>query len=376
MMTRRIRLRGFFLRYRRKCGTEGETGWDSMAKVRLADIAERVGVSAVTVHNALVGNRGVSVELRQKIQAVADELGYQTPSEKRREEGKEESYTIGVLVAENYLAQYETFYWKMYHELAVAASESHCFTLVEVLKKSDEMDSLRMPTCIRENRVDGLIVLGELHAEYRTRLKETVKIPLVYLDTYDKEFAADAVITDSFYGMFLLTEFLFDQGIDELGFLGSIYSTSSIMDRYCGFMKSMLLHGKTVKPEWLVEDRDRLGQMGFELPAKLPKGFVCNCDLAAYMLIDKLRERGLRVPEDISVVGFDNYLYPGLADLQITTYEVDTKVMSKVALKKIVKQIKNPKQGHGVDIVSGRVVIKKSVKLRKQSTAEGTADGM
>lgn len=338
-----------------------------MAKVRLADIAERVGVSAVTVHNALVGNKGVSSEIRQRIQEVADELGYQTPSDKRRREGTEESYTIGVLVAENYLAQYETFYWKMYHELAVVATENHCFTSVEVLKKADEMDSLRMPACIRENRVDGLIVLGELNTAYRAKLRDTVKIPMVYLDTYDKEFAADAVITDSFYGMFLLTEFLFDQGIDELGFLGSIYSTSSIMDRYCGFMKSMLLHGKTVKPEWLVEDRDRLGQMGFELPKNLPKGFVCNCDLAAYMLIDKLRARGLRVPGDISVVGFDNYLYPGLADLQITTYEVDTKVMTKVALKKIIKQIRNPKQGHGVDIVSGHMVIKKSVRMKDQT---------
>lgn len=335
-----------------------------MAKVRLADIAEKVGVSTVTVHNALAGNKGVSDELRQKIQSVADELGYQVPSEKKQERKVEESHTIGVLVAENYLAQYETFYWKMYQELAMIATEKRCFTAVEVLKKTDEMETLKMPACVEEKRVDGLIVLGEINKEYIAKLKDTVKIPVVFLDFYDKDLASDAVVTDNFYGMFLLTEFLFDQGIDELGFLGSIFATSSIMDRYCGFMKAMLLHGKNIHPEWLIEDRDKMGKMDFELPKKLPKGFVCNCDLAASMLIDKLKERGLRVPEDISVVGFDNYLYPGLADLQITTYEVNTRAMTKVALEKILKQIRNPKRGHGLDVVSGHMVVKKSVKLK------------
>ena len=335
-----------------------------MAKVRLADIAEKVGVSTVTVHNALAGNKGVSDELRQKIQSVADELGYQVPSEKKQERKVEESHTVGVLVAENYLAQYETFYWKMYQELAMVATEKRCFTAVEVLKKTDEMETLKMPACVEEKRVDGLIVLGEINKEYIAKLKDAVKIPVVFLDFYDKDLAGDAVVTDNFYGMFLLTEFLFDQGIDELGFLGSIFATSSIMDRYCGFMKAMLLHGKNIHPEWLIEDRDKMGQMDFELPKRLPKGFVCNCDLAASMLIDKLKERGLRVPEDISVVGFDNYLYPGLADLQITTYEVNTRAMTKVALEKILKQIRNPKRGHGLDVVSGHMVIKKSVKLK------------
>ncbi len=332
-----------------------------MAKVRLADIAEKTGVSAVTVHNALSGNKGVSDELRERIRRVAQEMGYEVTAAKKQERADETPHTIGVLIAENYLAQYETFYWKMYQELAVIASEKRCFTAVEVLKKEDEMNTLRMPRCLEEQRVDALIVLGEIAKDYIIRLQKHADMPVVFLDFYDKDLAQDAVVTDNFYGMFLLTEYLFSQGITELGFVGSIFATSSIMDRYCGFTKSMLLHGKNIHPEWVIEDRDRLGQMGFELPEKLPKGFVCNCDLAAYMLIDKLKARGVRVPEDVSVVGFDNYLYPGLADLQITTYEVNTRAMAKVAVEKALKQIKNPKRGRGMDVVSGRLVIKQTV---------------
>lgn len=337
-----------------------------MGKVRLADIAEKIGVSVVTVHNALSGNKGVSDAMRQKIQETAQEMGYQMSSEKKQDRAEKQSYTIGVLIAENYLAQYETFYWKMYQELALIATDKRCFTSVEVLKKEDELHTLKLPVCVEEKRVDGLIVLGEINKQYIAVLKEAVEVPVIFLDFYDKELAEDAVVTDNFYGMFLLTEFMFEQGIDELAFVGSVFATSSIMDRYCGFNKSMLLHGKNIHPEWIIEDRDAFGQMGVELPKKIPKGFVCNCDLAAFMLIEKLEKAGYRVPEDVSVVGFDNYLYPGLADLQITTYEVNTKAMTKVALEKVLKQIRNPKRGHGLDIISGRVVIKKTVKLKNE----------
>lgn len=334
-----------------------------MAKIRLVDIAEKIDVSTVTVYNALSGNKGVSNELRSKIQNIAEEMGYNLPTDKKQKRNNEELHTIGVIVAENYLAQYETFYWKIYQELAMSATEKTCFTTVEVLKKNDEIHTLKMPACVVERRVEGLIVLGEINKSYIAKLKKVSDIPIVFLDFYDIDLATDAVVADNFYGMFALTEFMFNQGIDEIGFVGSIFATCSIMDRYCGFMKSMMLHGKNLNPEWLIEDRDKLGQMDIKLPNNLPKGLACNCDLAAFMIMEKLKERGIRVPDDISIVGFDNYLYPGLADLQITTYDVNTKTMAKVALDKVIKQIKNPKRGHGLDVVSGQMVIKKTVKL-------------
>ena len=337
-----------------------------MDKVRLTDIAELVGVSTVTVHNALSGNKGVSESVRQQILDVANEMGYQTLAEKRQSRENQELFTIGVLIAENYLAQYTTFYWKLYQELAILATEKHCFTAVEVLKKEDEIETYKMPTYVEENRLDGLIVIGEIDKTYIKRLKEFTQIPIIFMDFYDSKLAEDAVIQDNFYGMYMLTEFMFNQGIDELAFVGSIFSTSSIMDRYCGFLKSMTQHGKNVPNEWLIKDRDELGYMDFDLPKKLPKGFVCNCDLAAGMVMDKLQERGYRVPEDISVVGFDNYLIPGFPDKNITTYEVNKKAIAKAALEKVLKQIRNPKFGHGINVISGNMVIKNTVKLKDE----------
>lgn len=333
-----------------------------MGKVRLVDIANEVGVSTVTVHNALTGQKGVSEILREQIQRTAEELGYENHKKvKEAEEQSGDFQKIGVLIAERYLGNHTTYYWKLYQELALAATEKQCYTTIETLKNGEGEQLLKLPQMVVQNKVEGLIIIGEINKEYIRKLREAVSMPVVFLDFYDRELARDAVIADNFYGMYQMTEVLFERGLEEIGFIGSIYATSSIMDRYCGFMKAMTEHRKNIHPEWLIEDRDRNGIVEFELPKRLPKAFVCNCDLVAGMLINKLNARGLRVPEDISVVGFDNFLYPGYADMKITTYEVNTKAMVRVAIKKLMKQFKNPNSGRGLEIVSGHVVLKNSV---------------
>lgn len=97
-----------------------------MAKVRLADIAEKVGVSSVTVHNAITGQKGVSEEVRMKILRVAEEMGYQSASLNTKQESPVRFKNIGVLISERYLAEYTTFYWKMYQELSIVATEKKC----------------------------------------------------------------------------------------------------------------------------------------------------------------------------------------------------------------------------------------------------------
>lgn len=332
-----------------------------MAKVRLSDIAEKIGVSTVTVHNALSGQKGVSEELRQRIIGLADEMGYrQNTAAARREKGRGLK-NIGIIISEKYLAEYTTFYWKMYQEMALIAVDKNCMTSVEILKHEMETDFI-LPRVVTQDTVEGLIIMGMIGKEYIRFLQKESRMPVIFLDFYDKELSADSVIGDNFYGMYLMTEYLFEHGFNRMAYVGSIRATSSIMDRYCGFQKALWEHGRELPEEWLIEDRNEMGDIMFELPGKLPEAFVCNCDLVAGKLILMLEERGLRVPEDISVVGFDNYLYPGFPDKHITSYEVNTKVMVRVALEKVLKRLKNPQSGRGLDIISGHIVEKESVR--------------
>ena len=221
-----------------------------------------------------------------------------------------------------------------------------------------------LPRIQEEHTVDALIVMGEISREYIHFMKKHTDVPVIFLDFYDKELAKDAVIADNFYGMYLMTGYLFEQGFTKMAYVGSIHVTSSIMDRYCGFYKAQLEHGRVLPEEWLIEDRDEKGYMDIKLPEHMPEAFVCNCDLAAGLLIVELEKQGYRVPEDVSVVGFDNYLYPGFPDKKITSYEVNTQVMVKVALEKALKQIKNPASGRGLSVVSGKIVEKESVRKK------------
>lgn len=337
-----------------------------MAKaVKLADIAERLSVSTVTVSKALSGQKGVSEEMRAKIKQLADEMGYKQPSAHRAEKVNR-SYNIGVLIAERYLDKYDSFYWQMYQQVATKAVAKECFTLMEVVSAEMEQEK-EFPKLVQEEKADGIIVIGRLFDSYLEFLNEYAGIPLIYLDFCDEKQNTDAVISDSYYGAYRLTNYLFDMGHRNIAYVGTLLATGSITDRYFGYTKSLLEHGMQVKDEWVMDDRDReTGRIDTEnilkLPAEMPTAFVCNCDLTASYLIKMLQEAGYRVPEDISVAGYDNYLFPGLCDVAITTYEVDMKEMARRTIRMLMKKISGEPYRQGICIVEGHMVIKDSVK--------------
>lgn len=337
-----------------------------MAKaVRLADIAQRLGVSTVTVSKALSGQKGVSEEMRAKITQLAKELGYQqTFAQSGRKTDR--SYNLGVLIAECYLDKYDSFYWQMYQQVITKASKKGCFTLMEVVSTEME-ENAELPQIVQEHKIDGMLVIGRLKKEYLKILSQQTEIPLVYLDFCDERQETDAVISDSYYGAYSLTNYLFAMGHTRIAFVGTLLATGSITDRYFGYAKSLLEHGLQVKEEWVIEDRDKEtgninADLWIRLPEEMPTAFVCNCDLTASFLIKKLREAGYLVPEEISVVGYDNYLFPGLCDVAITTYEVDVEEMARKAIHTLLKKIKGESYRQGICIVEGHMVIKDSVK--------------
>lgn len=336
-----------------------------MAKaVKLADIAGQLGVSTVTVSKALSGQKGVSEAMREKIKELADEMGYKQPSAIKREK-VQKSYNIGVLISEKYLDEYDSFYWKMYQSVATKAVQKECFTLLEVISLDSEAKQM-LPKMVLEEKVDGLIIVGRLGTEYLAALHKGTSTPMVYLDFYDEREMSDSVISNSYYGSYLLTNYLFDMGHENIAYVGNLLCSTSIMDRYFGYARSMMEHGKAVSDEWVIPDRDmEFGKVDVEIDyngfEKKPTAFVCNCDLTASKVIKRLKEQGICVPEDVSVTGFDNYLYPGLCDVEITSYEVDVKEMSRKAVHILLRKIEDSRYQKGITIIDGRMVVKDSV---------------
>ena len=336
-----------------------------MAKaVKLSDIAERVGVSTVTVSKALSGQKGVSEEVREKIHSIAEDLGYQQPSAARKSQNHK-NFNIGILISERFLVKYESFYWQMYQAVATRATAEECFTMLEVIGKAEEENG-RMPKLVQERKVDGIIVIGKMMDAYLQHLNTEAGIPVIYLDYYNGREASDSVISNSYYGTYELTYYLYRMGHRKIAYVGTLLAMESITDRYFGYQKALLELGLEQKKGWVLDDRHiETGEIDtvnmLQIPKDMPTAFVCNCDLTASFLIKKLKDNGYRVPEDISVVGFDNYLYPGLSDIQITTYEVDLEEMARRAIHNMISKISNENYKPGIHIVEGHMVLKESV---------------
>jgi DNA-binding LacI/PurR family transcriptional regulator len=336
-----------------------------MAKsVKLADIAAILNVSTVTVSKALSNQKGVSEELREKIKKLADEMGYRQPSTIKKD-AESTSYNIGVIIGELFLDKYQSFYWQMYQAITTRAVMKGCFTLLEVLSKEDE-NNLILPKLVQEQKADGVIVIGRLNEEYLDYLNMHAGVPIIYLDFYTEKETCDAIISNSYFGSYMLTNYLFEMGHKRIGYVGSVLATDSITDRYFGYAKALMEHGVTIKQEWVINDRTSdIAKIYVDpktiLIEDMPTAYVCNCDLTASYVIRILQEAGYHVPEDISVVGFDNYLYPGMCNVGITSYEVDFKEMARRTIHNMIKKISNTSYKPGVVIVQGKIVYKDSV---------------
>lgn len=334
-------------------------------KPTLEDIAGRLQVSVVTVSNALAGRSGVSEELRARIVQTAQELGYQ------RRERKEKKFSaarktmpdgmkIGVIAEERYLEKFASFYWAMYQKIVVEASRRGCFVLLEVLAE-ETRNTQELPKLVKQDQIDALIVLGHMTTEYLHKLYRSLKQPMLLMDFDDMEIPCDAVISNGFYGMYYMTNYLIRAGHTQLGFVGSYLATDSIMDRYQGFSKSLLEHGLVQRPEWILEDRSlSTGKAAVRLPEELPTAFVCNCDYIANLVAEELKKSGLRVPEDISLVGYDDFLMKGEMKERITTYSVDMEAMAHEAVKLLMKRKKGELDEKIVRIVEGRMIERSS----------------
>ena len=328
-------------------------------EVRLADIAKQLGVSVVAVSNALAGQKGVSEELRTKIKQVAAEMGYQV---RGTAVSSKKILNVGVIIGEKYLGPYPSYYWKVYQELSLIAGLHNCVILFEVLRHEREA-ALELPLFAVEQQIQGLIVIGEIGRPYLEFLHEQPDFPMVLVDFMMQGMGCPSVMADNYYGMYKMVNYLIEQGHKEIAYVGTLLASNSITDRYFGYRKALMERGLEVNPDWVLQDRTMEGQIGnIQLPDRMPTAFACNCDLTASVLVNLLESQGYRIPEDISIVGFDNYLYEGLCDTSITSYEVDIKEMVRCAIKIVVSLAECGKAPADMRMVSGCVVEKESVR--------------
>ena len=327
-----------------------------MKKPTMRDIAKAAGTSAVTVSKALAGQPGMSEETRNRILQIAGKMGYEYPGGERT--GQKQNLDIGILIPDRYF-EAESFYALLYKELIKKLADRGHFGLLELLKTEDEA-ARTLPNLVRSGKVKALILLGEPEKAYY-RMIAQCGIPVLFLDFYDEQANADAVTGDNTYGTYRLTSHLIRLGRRKIGFVGNMKATSSIMDRFLGYYRAMLVNDLPVNEKWILSDREESGGLKLpELPEELPEAFVCNCDLAARALMERLKERGVRIPEDVAVTGFDDFPPGSEEDIGLSTFRVDTDAMIELAIKTILERCAGSDKPFGRTVIGGQPVYRVS----------------
>lgn len=347
--------------------------------VKMLDIATKLGVSVVTVSNALAGRDGVSEQMRRKICETAEKMGYKpsnTKSEKKRLALPKISKNVGILTSERFVGARGTFYWELTAGISNQLSQLNICTVYECVTAESEKNRV-LPNMVTDGKVDGVIVIGQIHRGYIDCLSK-LDIPLMFVDFYDNRYNVDSVISDSFNGGYILTDHLVSKGHRKIGFFGTLNATSSINDRYLGYVKCIMENELEFRKEWIIGDRNEKGILfdKIDFPEEMPTAFVCNCDETAFRVISALKSKGVRVPEDISVVGYDNYTVSSICIPTITTVEVDLAKMAEVSVGIMAKKLADPSYTEGRRIISGRLIEKDSVLDINGSYGEENADAV
>lgn len=322
--------------------------------VTMSDIAKAMNISTVSVSKALGDREGVSESLRERIKQKAAEMGYRfrkgehvSPEELKR--------NIGIVMAKSVIGDPASLCWELYKHIVELLRKQDFYGMLEEFDDSE--GAAEVPASVREDKVDGLIMIGRFPDEYIERLT-SYYIPLVFVDFCISRTGADMVISDSFFGAYTLTSHLVANGHRRIGFVGNINGIPSVRDRYLGFYKALLENRLPLRQEWIISDR--VGTI--ELPSPLPTAFVCGSDETAYRLVNRLADSGIRIPDDVSVVGYENHTYSTMCRPHLTTIDINHHALANEAVDIILHKIRDRDFTRGITLITGKLVSRDSVK--------------
>jgi LacI family transcriptional regulator len=306
-------------------------------KATLDLLAQKIGVSKVTISRALKGQEGVSEELRTLIIRTAVEMGY----ELQRLRKTEKPYKFAFITPYRFFLTTDSFYHPIYYNLNRLCQINHMDLILFVVGKEEEQKEI-IPEQLKD--VDGIFIGGELYKSYLSALKALGK-PLIYIDFESIYYQSDCVIIDNFKLGTIATEFLIEKGYRKIGFVGNKTHSSNSADRIYGYQKAMESEGLTVTPEWIIDNYNKNTDnymLDISLPAELPEAFICHCDRAAYYFMEKLKIENIKIPEQVALISFDNTELAEATTPPLTSIYIDKNAFAEKAFELMTHRLQTP----------------------------------
>lgn len=335
-----------------------------MAKIK--DIAKEAGVSIATVSRVLNLDEtlNVSEETRKRVMEVAEELNYITIKQRKN---RVKNYNIGIL------------YW--YTELQELNDPYFLSIRMAVEKKCNEekvkFKPIDFQKIINEGTkeykdLDGILAIG-IFEEREIALIEKISKNIIFVDSSPEEWKYDSVVVDFKYGVKKVLDYLLFLGHTKIGYLGgeSIPHNSNDSHRKVNYrektFKEYMEALNLYKKEWVLKGRF-LPEDGYELMKEIlsleevPTSVFIASDPMAIGAYKAIAEAGLRIPDDISIVGFDDICTAKFLTPSLTTIKVYTDYMANIAVETLLERMKSERNMSKKIVLPVQLIIRDSCK--------------
>lgn len=308
--------------------------WVNRMKVSIFDVANKCGLSVVTVSRVLNNSTTVREKNRQKVLDAIKELDYR-PNSAARSLARGKTGVIGLLI----MTLHDSFLDAIVQEINEALA-LHGYYLA--LSVSDQYNSENGHYLFQEDRVDGLILLSPVHEnEYVLELKKQ-KIPFVLIDNQLQQPSVSSIVVDNFKGGYEAARHLLGLGHKRIAHLcGNEYFLST-RERRRGFMQAMdeakLTPMHVIQGEYDMSFGYRTAKRWIQEGA-LPTAVFAGDDYIAIGVLNALLEEGIRVPQDVSVIGYDDQVIASQFHPHLTTIRQPAVKIGQTAVDVLLKQI-------------------------------------
>ena len=314
------------------------------ARTTISDVAAAAEVSISTVSLVMNGKGPVAEATRQRVRDAARSLDY-APSRSARGLAARRTGNVGFVLREDHFRQSEPFYTRVFLGAEFEARRRGLYVLLATVP--DAYDPERdAPRFLTEHSVDGVVVAGGVSEALLAQI-EGRSIPLVLADFAWR--GAPVVSIDNGGGAEAVAAHLLDRGHARVAFLGADARHPSPRARRDAFVAALAAAGRPVQDDLVVmadgpTDRPTGADAGAALldRADRPTAVFCANDALALGLLDAARERGLDVPSDLAVVGFDDVEGAALASPPLTTVRVLKESLGEVALGLLAESVEGP----------------------------------
>lgn len=333
-------------------------------KNKVADIAQAVGVSPGTVSNALNNRKGVSESKRREIIAMAQQMGYEHSYLKKSDKTIKfiQVKRHGEVVGDTY------FFSEVMHGI-----EKECrnlgYNLIMANINISEVGEDEAKTYFKNEESQGIIVLATELRNVDLHILDEANVPLVILDSCYRDSEYDCVLMSNEDAVFKAVKFLVGKGHRRIGLLHSSSYINNFYYRKKGFFSAMHDYNLKVKGGDIFSVGSTLEEAYQDMKKELsrvdslPSAFFAENDIIAFGAMRALKEAGYKIPDDVSIIGFDDMLFCETSSPRLTTICVDKNGMGVLATKRLVDIMEDRCETAPIKAqIRNKIIVRDSVK--------------